>query len=272
MSASRDRSRASCRATIPPWNTTPTVRAQFGSDDIGVVGVLTADLFSATKLTKIARVTDRLAAIEGVERVLSLTNTVDPAADVFDPPKLLPHIPPSLRGDRGVEGQARRHAALCQEPGRARLPRRRDQRRLPQPHRRASTPTSRIDRADRRDPGQRNRAGAVLLHRRLAREAGGGSSSCGATCSVSRRSALVCVLLILWFSFRRVRAVVLPLITVVIARGVDARRHGAGGQVDLTRHRHVAAAAAGHRQRPGHARHRRVLRAGHGRHERRRER
>jgi predicted RND superfamily exporter protein len=71
------------------------VRAQFGSDEIAVVGVRAPNLFSPDTLTKIARVTDRLAAIEGVERVLSLTNAVDPAADVFDPPKLLPNIPPT---------------------------------------------------------------------------------------------------------------------------------------------------------------------------------
>src|SRR3954471_5520352 len=70
------------------------VRQQFGSDDIGVVGVRAPNLFSPETLTKIQRVTDRLAEIAGVERVLSLTNTVDPAADVFNPPKLLPNMPP----------------------------------------------------------------------------------------------------------------------------------------------------------------------------------
>ncbi len=71
------------------------VRAAFGSDDIAVVGVRATDIFAPATLTKIAHVTDQLAAINGVERVLSLTNTVDPAADVFNPPPLLPPIPPS---------------------------------------------------------------------------------------------------------------------------------------------------------------------------------
>src|SRR5215468_9292035 len=71
------------------------VRAQFGSDDIGVVGVRTRDLLTPETLTKIARVTDQLSTIDGVERVLSLTNAVDPAVDVFDPPKLVPNIPPT---------------------------------------------------------------------------------------------------------------------------------------------------------------------------------
>jgi predicted RND superfamily exporter protein len=71
------------------------VRKTFGSDDVGVIGVQARDLFAARTLEKIARVTDAVANVEGVERVLSITNAVDPAADVFEPPRLLPHIPPS---------------------------------------------------------------------------------------------------------------------------------------------------------------------------------
>src|SRR5579875_2963898 len=71
------------------------VRKVFGSDDVGVVGVRADDVLAPATLAKIAQVTDALAHIEGVEHVLSLTNAVDPAADVFAPPRLLPHIPPS---------------------------------------------------------------------------------------------------------------------------------------------------------------------------------
>jgi predicted RND superfamily exporter protein len=70
------------------------VRATFGSDDVGVVGVLAPDLFATSTLEKIHRVTLELGKIPGVETVLSLTNTVDVGADVFTPPKLLPKIPP----------------------------------------------------------------------------------------------------------------------------------------------------------------------------------
>lgn len=72
-----------------------SVRATFGSDDVAVVGVQAYDLFAAETLEKIARVTDALGKIDGVERVLSITNAVDPAADVFNPPRLLPSLPPS---------------------------------------------------------------------------------------------------------------------------------------------------------------------------------
>ncbi|MBI4516975.1 MAG: MMPL family transporter [Deltaproteobacteria bacterium] len=71
------------------------VRAAFGSDDVAVVGLLAPDIFASATLAKIASLTEAIAGIEGVERVLSLTNAVDPAADVFDPPRLLPRLPPS---------------------------------------------------------------------------------------------------------------------------------------------------------------------------------
>ncbi len=70
------------------------VRATFGSDDVGVVGVRADDIFAATTMQKIAHVTEALGHVDGVERVLSITNAVDPSVDVFKPPRLLPNIPP----------------------------------------------------------------------------------------------------------------------------------------------------------------------------------
>src|SRR5216684_1303653 len=71
------------------------VRETFGSDDVGVVGVRADDIFAASTMTKIARVTDALAKVKGVQLVLSITNTPDIAQDVINQPKLLPRIPPS---------------------------------------------------------------------------------------------------------------------------------------------------------------------------------
>src|SRR5256886_17542834 len=71
------------------------VRATFGSDDVGVVGIRADDIFAPATIEKIARVTDAPGRISGVERVLSIANAVDPAEDVFKPPRLLPSIPPS---------------------------------------------------------------------------------------------------------------------------------------------------------------------------------
>ena len=70
-------------------------RERFGSDDVGVIGVRADDIFAATTLKKIDTVTRALGKIDGVEQVLSITNTVDVAADVFTPPKLMPRVPPT---------------------------------------------------------------------------------------------------------------------------------------------------------------------------------
>jgi predicted RND superfamily exporter protein len=72
-----------------------TVRETFGSDEIGVVGVRSEDLFSERTLLKIRAVTSALADIEGVQEVLSITNAVDPSADAFRPPLLVPVISPA---------------------------------------------------------------------------------------------------------------------------------------------------------------------------------
>jgi predicted RND superfamily exporter protein len=71
------------------------VRQQFGSDDVGVVGVLADDVFSPATLVTIARLTAALGALPGVQSVLSITNTKDVAADVVNPPPLLPRMPPT---------------------------------------------------------------------------------------------------------------------------------------------------------------------------------
>ncbi|MCS6924906.1 MAG: MMPL family transporter [Candidatus Binatia bacterium] len=69
------------------------VRQLFGSDEVGVVGVVTDDVYTPEVLHKIKRLTEAIEKVDGVERVLSLANAVDPVADVVDPPLLMPHIP-----------------------------------------------------------------------------------------------------------------------------------------------------------------------------------
>jgi predicted RND superfamily exporter protein len=71
------------------------IRQTFGSDNVAVVGVLADNALTASTLVKIKRLTDAIGRIEGVERVLSITNALDPAEDVFTPPPLVPRIPPS---------------------------------------------------------------------------------------------------------------------------------------------------------------------------------
>lgn len=71
------------------------IRATFGGDDIGVVGMLAPDLFSVSTLQKINRITLELGKLPGVQYVVSLTNLADVGADPAQPPKLLPRIPPT---------------------------------------------------------------------------------------------------------------------------------------------------------------------------------
>jgi predicted RND superfamily exporter protein len=70
------------------------VRATFGSDNVAVVGVVAADVLAGPTLVKIKQVTDAIGRMDGVQQVLSITNAVDPAEDVLSPPPLVPHIPP----------------------------------------------------------------------------------------------------------------------------------------------------------------------------------
>jgi predicted RND superfamily exporter protein len=76
------------------------IRATFGSDDVGVVGVLApdgpADILAPATLEKIHRLSTDLGKIHGVEHVYSLTTVVDitAATSGVAPPKLLPKIPP----------------------------------------------------------------------------------------------------------------------------------------------------------------------------------
>lgn len=71
------------------------VRRLFGSDEVGVIGVVADDVYTPAVLQKIKRLTEEVQKVDGVERVLSLANAVDPVADVVEPPLLMPHIPTS---------------------------------------------------------------------------------------------------------------------------------------------------------------------------------
>src|SRR5713226_906563 len=69
------------------------VRTLFGSDDVGVIGLVTENVYTPATLEKIKRITAEVEKVGGVESVLSLTNVPDPLTDVVDPPLLIPRIP-----------------------------------------------------------------------------------------------------------------------------------------------------------------------------------
>jgi predicted RND superfamily exporter protein len=69
------------------------VRTLFGSDDMGVIGLVTENVYTSATLEKIKRITAEVEKIGGVESVQSLTNVPDPITDVLDPPLLISRIP-----------------------------------------------------------------------------------------------------------------------------------------------------------------------------------
>ncbi len=99
--AARVRIESSIESTLPAGSPDvrfyDRIRETFGSDEIGVVGLRSTDLFGKDTLEKIRRITTALENLEGVDRVLSLTNAVDPSQDAFRPPPLIVQIPPTAK-------------------------------------------------------------------------------------------------------------------------------------------------------------------------------
>jgi predicted RND superfamily exporter protein len=71
------------------------IRETFGSDNVIAVGVRADDIFAASTLEKIARVTDALGGVRGVSWVTSVTNAKDPTEDIIRTSRLLRRIPPT---------------------------------------------------------------------------------------------------------------------------------------------------------------------------------
>lgn len=69
------------------------MRGLFGSDDMGVIGLVTGNVYTPAALEKIKRITAEVGKVDGVESVQSLTNVPDPIADLGNPPLLIPRIP-----------------------------------------------------------------------------------------------------------------------------------------------------------------------------------
>lgn len=69
------------------------IRRLFGSDEVGVIGLITDNVYTPATLQKIKRLTEEIKQVDGVESVFSLTNAPDPVAAALDPPLLIPQIP-----------------------------------------------------------------------------------------------------------------------------------------------------------------------------------
>jgi hypothetical protein len=241
------------------------IRSTFGSDDVGVVGVLApdaSDVLAPSTLEKINRLTLELGKLEGVEKVLSLTNTADVAADVFTPPKLLPKIPPSRPRSR----RCARSSTPCRSTGRTSSP--------------TTTRGTAINIFFESMPEGSDAATKLdqeimaLLDKEVGPERlfyTGASHVKQQAVELMRRDlyrftplALLLVVVTLWLSFRTKRGVIVPLLSGRDGARLDARHHGALRALDLARHVRAAAAAARARQLVRDPRDGAVLRADRG--------
>jgi predicted RND superfamily exporter protein len=192
------------------------MRGLFGSDEVGVVGVTADDVLSPETLTAIARVTDALGRIRpGVEKVVSITTAVDPAADVLNPPKLLPRVPPAP----GEVEALRKKLAETPLYGRN----------LVSPDFRGAAINvffQGLSDAEYRDLGIDGQIRAILAaeHGPERWYCTGASHVKQAAVELMRHDlrrftplALILVLVVLWISFRTLRGVLLPMATVLMA-------------------------------------------------------
>jgi hydrophobe/amphiphile efflux-3 (HAE3) family protein len=83
------------------------IRELFGSEEVGVVAIIADDVYAPEVLASVRDLSTRLAAVDGVAEVVSLTTAVDPVADVFDPPLLVPEIPRDEAGRRALVDKLR---------------------------------------------------------------------------------------------------------------------------------------------------------------------
>lgn len=85
-------------------------KAVFGSEEIGVVLLLDDDVYRPEVLTGLRDLAEEIGRVEGVAKALSLASASDPAADVLTPPPLMP------RGAITVQSAARLRDRVAANP------------------------------------------------------------------------------------------------------------------------------------------------------------
>jgi len=78
---------------------------RFGADEVDIIGIVADDVLAPETLQKISTLTQRAAAINGIASVISLTNVHDPIADVLNPPLLIPKIPDTPAAREALRGR-----------------------------------------------------------------------------------------------------------------------------------------------------------------------
>jgi uncharacterized protein len=85
------------------------IRRLFGGDEIGVIGLITDNVYTQSSLQKVRRLTQAVETIPQVEAVYSLTTVPDIIADVMGDQLLIPEIPSTAEAWGALQQKIRDH-------------------------------------------------------------------------------------------------------------------------------------------------------------------
>lgn len=190
---------------------------RFGDQEVGVIALLADDVYQPSVLDGLRSLTDRITAIPGVARALSLSTASDPAEDVIAPPPLLDRGPITPETARHVRERVQANPIyvphLVARDGRAAAIN------VFFVYDRSEDDEIRIDHAI--DEVMREYPGPGELHYT-------GMSHIRVRATEMMREdlarflpvSLLAMMLVLWLSFRSFRAVFLPLVSIAIGTGI----------------------------------------------------
>jgi predicted RND superfamily exporter protein len=193
------------------------VQKRFGDQEVGVIALLADDIYEPAVLEGLRSLTERITAIPGVARALSLSTASDPAADVIAPPPLLDRGPITPENARHLRERVLANPIyvphLVARDGRAAAIN------VFFVYDRSEDDEIRIDHAiddvirEYPGPGELHYTGMSHIRVRateMMRE------DLGRFLPVS----LLAMMIVLWLSFRSFRAVFLPLISIAIGTAI----------------------------------------------------
>lgn len=190
---------------------------RFGSDEVDIIGVLAPDVLSAATLQKIRTLTMRTAAIDGVAQVISLTNVRNPIADVLNPPLLIPEIPTTTAARDRLRGRIKDNPLFAgnlispDSRGAAINVFFKDDARSEEAAQRIDAELEALLAEMRKEDGPEHFYLTGLSHLKVK-----GLALMRRDLAVLAPASLALVVVVLFFSFRTRRGVVLPLLCVLV--------------------------------------------------------
>ena len=196
----------------PATTLAKSVRETFGNEEIGVIALVSDKAFSVPAVSALRDLTDKIGEIDGVQKVLSLANARDPAANVLQPPPLLRRGPVTESSVATLKERALANPAyvphlLARDLGAFAI----------NIFFEASAETAKIEAADREveslvraysGPGEVHYTGTTHIRVRAVK-------LMRADLMRFLPLSMLCMMIVLWLYFRSFRAIVLPLFTIV---------------------------------------------------------